>query len=56
VLGQCFAGQCLGLSLAAFILYRTGLLGIFVSERFLLIKVSDLRESKGAERWEQSQN
>jgi hypothetical protein len=38
------------------LLYRTVLLGIFVSERFLLVNVLDLEESKGAERWEQSQN
>ena len=36
-------------------MYRTGLFGNWVSERFLLVKLLNLEKSKGTERWELSQ-
>ena len=35
--------------------YRRGLLGILVSERFLLVSVLDLEKSNGTERLDQNQ-
>lgn len=42
-------------TLSVVMVYRTGLFGNWVSERFLLVKLLNLQKSKGTERWELSQ-